>query len=280
MVSERLGAGIDLPLREEHDFGKLAIRESVVQRDPAGSPLAFGAVADGEYRLRFPGLVTYAFRPSHGEIRFAADSGTTRAAVEHLLATAALPLLLQAAGYEALHASAIQTAAGVVAFCGFSGAGKTTVAYGLARRGHALWADDVVLLAPRLGRDVVKTVWAPQPVNLRTESAGFFGSGSEGAISAASGADDSLAAVVALDRHPQTAGQDSRLPLDSALTTILPHAFCVFAEEGRERRTVAAYLDLVARVPVFRFHPPAGFAGFDAALAQLESRLRDALGRL
>ena len=190
----------------------------------------------------------------------------------------ALPLLLQAAGYEALHASAIQTAAGVVAFAASPAPGR--------RPWRMAWHGEDTLYGPttsscsrRGRRDVVTTVSAPHPVNLRTESAGFFGD--EGAISAASSADDRLAAVVVLDRYPQAEGRVSRLPARlGALTTILPHAFCFFAEEGRERRTVAAYLDLVARVPVFKFHPPVGFRGFDAALDQLETRLRDALGRL
>lgn len=278
MVSERLGEGVDLLLREDDGLGSWTIPGAVVQRDPSGNALAFGTVAEGEYRLRFPGLVTYAFRPGDREIRFAADVRTSRAVVEDLLRTAALPLLLQAVGHEAIHASAVQTAAGVVAFCGFSGAGKTTVAYGLARRGHALWADDVVLLPPQLDPEVVVTVRAPHSVNLRSESAQHFGLGVEPAISTASVADDRLAAVVVLDRGAEP--RAALLPLAAALTAILPHAFCFFAAEGREQRTVAAYLDVVARVPVFTFRPPTGFVGFEAKLDQLETALRDALGRL
>jgi hypothetical protein len=278
VVSERLGEEVDLLLREDCELASWTRLETVVQRDPSGNALAFGAVADGEYRLRFPGLVTYAFRPGDSEIRFATEGRTPRAVVEDLLRTAALPLLLQTENYEALHASAIQTVAGVVAFCGFSGAGKTTVAYGLARRGHALWADDVVLFPPQLDPEAVVTARAPHSVNLRSESAQHFGLGGEPAISTASVADDRLAAVVVLDRGVEP--RAALLPPAEALTAILPHAFCFFAAEGRERRTVAAYLDLIARVPVFTFSPPTGFAGFEAKLDQLEAALRDALGRL
>lgn len=280
MVFERLGAGAGLVLREECDLGSRRVREAIVHSDSDGSPLAFGAVVEGDYRIRFPGLATFAFRPGAGEIRFSAETASTPAVVEDLLRTAALPLLLQAEGYEAIHASAVQTAAGVIAFCGLSGAGKTTVAYGLARRGHALWADDVVLLQPRPDPEVVLSVRAPHAVNLRSESAGFFGADGECPITTASTTSDRLAAVVALDRRPEAAADTSRLPLDAALTAILPHAFCFFAEPGRQQATVRAYLDLVARVPVLRFQPPTGFTGFDAALDRLEASLRGTLGRL
>jgi len=49
-------------------------------------------------------------------------------------------------GYEGLHASAVDSPDGVIAFLGASGAGKSTLAQELANRGHALFADDVLAL--------------------------------------------------------------------------------------------------------------------------------------
>ena len=43
-----------------------------------------------------------------------------------------------------LHASALETCGGLALLCGASGAGKSTLAAALARRGAALFADDVV----------------------------------------------------------------------------------------------------------------------------------------
>lgn len=71
-----------------------------------------------------------------------------------------LPLFLQHRGAQALHASAVVGPTGVVAICGRAGAGKSTLAYGLSRRGHRVWGDDAV---------VVTAVDPPQTVSLRGE---------------------------------------------------------------------------------------------------------------
>ncbi|MEO5929530.1 MAG: hypothetical protein ABIR47_06335 [Candidatus Kapaibacterium sp.] len=55
-----------------------------------------------------------------------------------------LALLLQQRGRLVLHGSAVATASGVAAFLGESGAGKSTIAAGLHRRGYPAVADDLV----------------------------------------------------------------------------------------------------------------------------------------
>lgn len=50
-------------------------------------------------------------------------------------------------GYEGLHAAAVESEAGVVAFAGASGAGKSTLAREFLSRGWRLFADDVVTLS-------------------------------------------------------------------------------------------------------------------------------------
>ena len=52
-------------------------------------------------------------------------------------------------GYEALHAGAIATPAGVIAITAASGGGKSTLLAALLARGSALMADDVLVLEPR-----------------------------------------------------------------------------------------------------------------------------------
>ena len=52
-------------------------------------------------------------------------------------------------GYEALHASAVDSPQGVVAFLGAGGAGKTTLALEFMRRGWPLFADEVLTLGRR-----------------------------------------------------------------------------------------------------------------------------------
>jgi hypothetical protein len=270
--------GLPIILRDDVGLYQSRSLGKVVQRDPAGMPLAIGSVCDREYRIEFTDLATFAFRPGEGEMRVGAEPSTPRHVIDDLFRTAALPLMLQAEGYEAIHASAVQMPAGVVALCGSSGAGKTTVAYGLARRGHGVWADDAVVLSVPAASCNVLTSLLPHRINLRQESRRFFGleQDADVVVETAKSEDDRLAAVVALASGPRTTLQISQLPLDIAFTEVLPHAYCFFAEEGREQQSVTAYLDLVARVPVFRFCFPSGFARFEAALDALETCLLQA----
>jgi hypothetical protein len=235
-------------------------------------------VERGEHRICFPGVATFAFRPGESEVRVAPERTTPHGVIEDLFLTSALPLLLQSEGYEALHDSAVQMPGGVVVCCGFSGSGKTTIAYGIARRGHPVWADDAVLLSPPGDR---RKTWSslrlPHAFNLRPEARGFFDldRGSEVDVERPTTGADRLAAVVALTREPSRTFGVARLPLAAALTAVMPHAYCFFAEHGRNGRTVAAYLDLVARTPVFQARLPDGFVGFETFLDELEARLSE-----
>src|SRR5271163_3715121 len=62
-----------------------------------------------------------------------------------------LGILLRLRGVTCLHASAVAFGEKAVAFVGSEGAGKSTTAAALARRGHAVLSDDVVALAERNG---------------------------------------------------------------------------------------------------------------------------------
>jgi hypothetical protein len=62
-----------------------------------------------------------------------------------------LGLLLRLRGVTCLHASAVAFGEKAIVFVGSAGAGKSTTAAALARRGHAILSDDVVALAERNG---------------------------------------------------------------------------------------------------------------------------------
>jgi hypothetical protein len=62
-----------------------------------------------------------------------------------------LGLLLRLRGVTCLHASAVALGDRAVAFAGHEGAGKSTTAAALARRGHAILSDDIVAIDERAG---------------------------------------------------------------------------------------------------------------------------------
>src|SRR5262249_58014027 len=108
-----------------------------------------------------------------GPVRAAPHAGVGAASVAEAYRWPALPFVLHALGREVLHASAVVTDRGVVAFCGASGCGKSTTAYALARAGFPHWADDLVVLD--IGDDHVVALPSPFQVRLRPRAAALFG---------------------------------------------------------------------------------------------------------
>jgi hypothetical protein len=209
--------------------------------------------------------------------RNAIEEGRVRAIYQRVV----LPFLLQALGYEMLHASAVRTERGVVAFCGDSGAGKSTIVVGLSRRGYPIWADDALLLDASAR---IRAIALPFVVRLRREPTEFFGLGGRGDASLCdlSGVERDpveLAAVCVLKRR---AGADGGEVIEcrrgtSALTAMLAHA-CAFNLEDldRKRRMVTQYLAVAARVPVFEAVVRPGLERLSELLDQLEARVINA----
>lgn len=70
-----------------------------------------------------------------------------------------LPMALQALGGEALHASGVLGPSGLVALCGDSGTGKSTLACALNAYGYLFWADDAVAFeVTDLGVDALEEI--------------------------------------------------------------------------------------------------------------------------
>lgn len=70
---------------------------------------------------------------------------------QRLLIAQALPFAAVLRGLEVLHASAVVAEQGAVAFLGGSGAGKTSLALALCRRGAGFLADDVLAIEAGAG---------------------------------------------------------------------------------------------------------------------------------
>jgi len=189
----------------------------------------------------------------------------------------------QALGREALHASAIQTDGRVIAFAAVSQTGKSTIAYGLSRRGYEQWADDGVVFEVADGRAMA--VPLPFDVRLRPGLSGMFGfDGSRFHQFASMDADRSaerrpmpLGAVCVLNRSTDSSGSSvtiDRLAASQAFAAVLTHAHEFDPSNlDRRRRMLQTYLELLDAVPVYqvRFRP--GAEHFPHVLDALVARL-------
>lgn len=104
--------------------------------------LSIARVEDG-YRVSVSGL-TCLISSSGSDVRVDAAASMEQPEIDHLLLHQVLPLALSRTGRVVLHACAVETAAGAIAFVGQSGSGKSTLAAAFCRRGHALVADDAL----------------------------------------------------------------------------------------------------------------------------------------
>src|SRR5262245_39831394 len=115
-----------------------------VCRDAGGGVFGYCSLLEGQPRVEVPGLATFCYERDRVQVRASPHRILEPDLVRQTYHRRIVPMMLPALGTEVLHASAAIGPAGVVAFCGASGTGKSTLAMALARRGHAIWADDVV----------------------------------------------------------------------------------------------------------------------------------------
>jgi hypothetical protein len=254
----------------------------VVAYDGGGVPCAFGWRHDGGIWVEVPGVASFRLPDGGTALTAFPAEAADREAVLDAYYGAALPLVVQAArGLEVLHASGVLVAAKdrVAAFCGISGSGKSTVAYGLAARGHLHWGDDA--LAFRV--DPVQgatAVGLPFTVKLRKSSAAHFGvsCGRVDVVDELQWKPAQLGAVFLL--RPTDLEQSGepvlveRLSSGEALHALLPNAYRFRPQtDERRRETMRSYLELVASVPIFGVRFPRGLARLPGLLDELEQRM-------
>jgi hypothetical protein len=250
-----------------------------VWRDSAGRIFACCRVLHGEHRLEIPELASFYFEADANEVRAVPHRPLSADVIQEIYRHDVVPWILPALGLEVLHASAVQTSRGIVVLCGSTGTGKSTVAFGLFRRGHALWADDAVALD--VGEAEVRAVPLPFEIRLRPPSAAFFGEHASEPLAAVlsecrgqAGTEPApVAAICVLTRSPEPAGDVAvrRLPSGASFTALLPHAYAFVLDAERKRRMVERYLRLVAQVPVFEAEFPVDLDRLPALLDAVES---------
>jgi hypothetical protein len=247
-----------------------------------GAATAYGRRSGEEVWVDVPDIAI--FRASAGETALTASPcvGAATEAVTAAYYDTALPFALQATrDVEVLHGSAVLSHSdeSVAVFSGSTECGKSTVAYGLALRGHGLWADDCVAFQLDDGGSA-RSVGLPFAVKLREASAAHFaanGSGNRVEPSSFEGASAPLGSVFLLepvDEKRIPAANFERLEPGDALGALLPNAYRFRpAPEERRRQTMTAYLELVASVPVWRVRYPRVMDRLSDLLSGLESHM-------
>jgi len=224
-----------------------------------GGVVARGFREAGFHWMAWPDLATYRFASDDPFITAYAVAGAPVDVIWDVYRRSVTPMALQAFGWEALHASAIVTDRGLIGFCATSETGKSTVAYGLRRRGFPQWSDDGVVFRTE---DAALATPLPFEARLRPESRAMFGAdarmlpGLKGNSPGEQRYTEPLPiALICLLKRVN--GADDAPPLirsappARAFPELLIHAH-EFDPNDPERRArmMQTYLDLAARVPV------------------------------
>jgi len=257
-------------------------RRADVWRDIRGEVFAYAEILGDEYWMHLPGLASFRFSSGEDEIAAAVTSAVKDDLVVDAYHRNVLPMVLQVRGREVLHASAVRSPSGVVALCGISETGKSTIAFGLSRRGYPLWADDVVVF--EISDLSALATSLPFSMRLRPSAAALFDA--EGGRASTVVYDDDvrpgsetapLRAVCVLSRAKEVASPLAvrRLSLTEGFAALLDHACCFTPQDGeRKRRMIHHYLDLAAGIPIFDICFQPGLENLPAILDTLEELLR------
>lgn len=256
-----------------------------VWRDQDGEAAAFGQIVGRRRWFHLAGVASFAFDDDAAEVlaipRREAVAGDV---IVDAYQRYALPFILHTRGYESIHASAVRTPRGIVALCGVSGTGKSTLGHALSRLGHAQWADDVVVFEA----DATGVVCHPLPYSVRLlpDTARHFGLTAMPDAPATT-VDDAglapLAIIFVLERRVEAPGRVApeveMLGAAHAFQRVLPHANAFSLRDAvRNEAMMRTYLDLCEHVPIaaLRFVP--GLSRLDAVVERVAAAMDDPMG--
>ena len=228
-------------------------REGCVWRDLDGSVCGRSLIAGHDRWLDWYDVGLLAFNDRSPVVRVWPVRGITLDSVRAEFDRMLRPIVLQALGWQALHASAALTSEGALLFCGRSGAGKSTTAYALGQMGWTQVADDQVVWQLHDGRPKVQPL--PFKPRLRPLSHARLGDKasprspwptSQGLIP--------MAAIYLLEQRTDGAPVSiSRVAPAQAFSALLPHAHCFdLSDVDATRVFTDDYLTLASEVPVFK----------------------------
>jgi hypothetical protein len=229
--------------------------------DERGEVCARGFAGPSLRWIDCPGLAVFAFEARSSVVRAWPAPGSSRKRVTDRFTRILQPAILQAMGWQALHASAVAGKAGALALCGVSESGKSTLAYALGRAGFTQFADDGLVIrvtgaavfahplpfAPRLRGDAVRSLGTPSPEAICGGAFGDF---------------RPVKAIVLLQQDPRTdRPRLDRLRPAEAFSALVPHAHCFDpASPVDGRQFVEDYLTVAAGIPVYALTYRGGIA--------------------
>jgi hypothetical protein len=235
---------------------------------------------EGRAWMDFPGIATFRFDPANWDITAFAPAEVDLELIRDTYYRAAIPHALNFFGREVLHASAVRTERGVVAFCAISGTGKSTMAAALSLRGYPMWADDAVLFETGAMDQATRTLFLPFRLRLWPASADFLGypdkreewpiADSTGRISAP------LAALCVLTRGDEALREVEirLLSRAEAFTALVPHAYCFsLSDLEKKRQMMRHYMDLAAHTPTFAVSIRSGMERLPQVIDAIEKTL-------
>lgn len=265
------------PLDDSPASGREA-REVNTWRDDQGRMLARACVSGVLHWIDWLGVGRFSFTPPHRTITVHRIRGVPDAILSDTFQRQVQPIVLQALGFQTLHASAAVIGDAVAVFAGHPHSGKSTLAHAMGRRGYPQFADDAVVIDAR-SDDVVAHAMAFSP-RLRDASRTHFESatetGSAGTTAMSAGAARRLAAVILLTQTTAADVMSSPRLLRPAegLRLMLAHANGFDAVDLAERRrTLADYLRLAQTVPIFDLSYRPDFAHLPALISRVASTI-------
>jgi hypothetical protein len=241
---------------------------------------------DTEFLLRLPGVATYYVRDGV-EVIVDREASAPELDVRSYLMGNLFAVLCHQRGLLPLHASAIATARGAVAFLGASGAGKSSIAAFLARRGHRILADDICLVDPAARHDQRVLPVAPW-LKLWSATLDAMGESSRGLSRIftddekyrytleAPEAPTALAELILLERADgQTEASFERLTPVHALHAMLDLTYqsWLVRATGRTEQYFLRCGQALDGVRVTRMRRPWGFDAMETTLVALEAHL-------
>jgi hypothetical protein len=281
----------EIELAELEPAGPDSAPDAVVRRGPVALPDAdpgYSAASDGTL-LTIPRVGRYLISGGR-EIVVDPAPGASERNVRLFLLGSAFGALLHQRGLLPLHANAIEIDGRAFAFCGHSGAGKSTMAAWFHDRGHRILADDVCVIGFEDGRALA----FPGIPRLRLWREALEASGRETGAFARS-FDDLDKYDVPTDRR----GPARPLPLGAiyllrkldeggppaeierlvgvdAVETLVSNTYrgAYLRTIGRTGEHLAACLRIARAVPVFRAERAWGFERFEAQASRLEAHAR------